>query len=147
MGRTPGLSWTHNENAIFGSEIDGSGRPLVSGFFGRNPYQGLTKASRSLEPCVGLPRSFESSKSFESFASSRSFQSLNSNEGPPPRPFHSLVFVKGKSYRDAGPVEGQRYPFGNPNCFVSMVSVLANEDRRRGMPNALKQARRDAGPV
>ena len=34
---------------------------------------------------------------------------------PPPRPFHSLVLVKGESYRDAGPIEGQRYPFGNPN--------------------------------
>ncbi|CAE7222438.1 unnamed protein product, partial [Symbiodinium natans] len=46
------------------------------------------------------------------------------------KPFHSLVFVKGESYRDAGRVEGQRYPFVTPNCFASMVSVLANEDRR-----------------
>ena len=72
---------------------------------------------------------------------------VTQTNGPPPRPSHNLVLVQGESYRDAFPVEGQRYPCGNPNCFVSMVFVLANEGRRQGMPNALKEARRDTGPV
>ena len=33
----------------------------------------------------------------------------------PPTTFSQPCLGQGRSYRDAGPVEGQRYPFGNPN--------------------------------
>ena len=44
--------------------------------------------------------------------------------------------------RDAGPLDGQRYPYGNPNQSVRHMPD-AFRDGKCGTPNAFKQARPD----
>ena len=117
-------------------------KPPNGGTQEASPFGFLKSAWEALAPFQGLRK-----LRFRSFGSLQKLRKLRFQElwqelwqpptaySEPPRPFHSLVWVKKESCRDVGPVEGQRYPFGHPNCFVSTVSVLANEDRSQTRPS------------
>ena len=83
---------------FFSTEIDASGWPLVFWIFD----QIEPSPASEFQVFHGFSRFFRVFQCFlrffNVFQGLSGFETLNSDEGPPPRPFHSLILVKGGSY-------------------------------------------------
>ena len=125
---------------FFSTEIDASGWPLVFWIFDQNrAFTGFRISSFSR--FVKVSQSFSMFfKVFQCFSRFFRVLTLNSDEGPPPRPFHSVILVKGGSYFS---IFKGKIVFGDPPCLklrppLERESLPPKSPQMRGTPGSAR---------
>ena len=118
--RAPLKNRTHRPQTIF-EPFWAPLRPFLSFFWAPEPFLGFLGSSRTISEFLGFSQTIAFLISHPHDLFTRRVVSGrwpdrwagNPHQSATPTTFSQPSL--GESYRDAGPIDGQRYPFGNPN--------------------------------